>query len=98
MDPVSGVWFTFDGTANSGIDYEAQSGLLAFEPPAINQSVSVRLKCSPARFGTNYFFINLVNPSNAVVAVETAKVELISPALSLAAKPLVFTVQRTPAG
>jgi hypothetical protein len=67
-ETVSINFSTANGTATSGSDYVATNGLLTFDPGMTNQSVSVTVLGDVINEGNETFFINLSNPTNAVVA------------------------------
>lgn len=64
---VSLEYATSDGTAVSGSDYVSSSGTLTFPPGTVTQTVVVVVKSDGVSETDEHFFINLTNPSNAII-------------------------------
>jgi hypothetical protein len=58
-------YFTANGTAQAGIDYIAQNGVITFAPGVKSQFVTVPIIASGATGSNETFFLNLSGPSNA---------------------------------
>jgi len=65
---VSVDFSTANGSASSGSDYVATNGLLNFDPGMTNQSITVMVLGDAINEGNETFFVNLSNPTNAVIA------------------------------
>jgi uncharacterized repeat protein (TIGR01451 family) len=65
--PVSVNFATSDNTALAGSDYLATNGVLNFAPGQTNQTVTVVVKGDTSSEIDETFFVNLANPSNAVI-------------------------------
>ncbi|MHC5538694.1 beta strand repeat-containing protein [Singulisphaera rosea] len=66
-EPVTVDYSTADGTAKAGVDYQAVSGTLTYQPDETTQTIDV-----PIIGGTNVkppetFLVNLTNATNAVI-------------------------------
>jgi len=59
---------TSDGTANAGSDYAATSGTLVFNPGDSSQTIVVSVYGDTIPENDETYFVNLMNPTNAVVA------------------------------
>src|SRR5207253_10447054 len=59
---------TADSTATEGSDYQASSGTLTFNPGETTKTISVSVKGDTVVESNELFFLNLSNPSNAVLA------------------------------
>lgn len=67
MLPVSVQYSTADGTATAGADYLALSGTLVFPPGATVSNILVQVLGDTAVETNETFFVNLSNPSNAIL-------------------------------
>jgi hypothetical protein len=63
---VSLSYATADGSAAAGLDYQAQSGLITFNPGVTTQQVVVPINSDQLVEPNETFFVNLSNPSNAL--------------------------------
>jgi hypothetical protein len=77
MTPASGktvqvAYFTVNGTAVAGSDYQAISGILTFAPGVVSQSVSVPVNGDTAVEPDELFSLVLSSPTNATVDVGNA--------------------------
>jgi hypothetical protein len=59
---------TSDGTANAGSDYAATSGTVVFNPGDSSQTIVVSVYGDTIPENDETYFVNLMNPTNAVVA------------------------------
>ena len=84
--PVTVQYATMNGSAIAGVDYEAKSGTLTFNPGgSLTQVVPVTIIGDGNADDVDTFFVNLSNPSaNAVLDVDQAEI-LINPAVSAVA-------------
>lgn len=72
---------TANNTAFAGVDYQATSGTLTFNPGVLTQTVSVTIFGDPNPDDVDRFFVNLSNPSaNATISDSQAEV-VIEPAV-----------------
>ncbi|PYJ03502.1 MAG: hypothetical protein DME25_12075, partial [Verrucomicrobia bacterium] len=67
---------TADGTAIAGSDYIATNGLLSFAPGTTNQNVLVPVQGDLLNEANETFFVNLSNPTNAVISGGQAMVTI----------------------
>lgn len=65
--PVTVSYSTADGTANAGLDYTAVSGTATITAGQLNTTVTVPVLEDDAVENTENFFVNLSNPTNAVL-------------------------------
>ncbi len=63
--PVSVNYSTADGSATAGLDYQAQSGLVTFNPGVTTQQISISINSDQLVEPNETFFVNLTSPSNA---------------------------------
>jgi chitinase len=66
--PVTVSYATADGTATDGSDYEAASGTLTIPAGQTSRTVTVAVKGDRLSEPDEIFFVNLSNPTNAVIA------------------------------
>ncbi len=59
---------TADGTAVAGSDYVSTNGLISFAPGTTNQTVTVRVNGDLLNEANETFFVNLSNPTNAIIS------------------------------
>ena len=71
-DQVSVHYATSDGSATSGKDYTAQSGVLTFKPGDKELSIDVPIKGDSLRQTTQKFTVQLSNPQNCTIDVNQA--------------------------
>ncbi|MCF6252099.1 MAG: S8 family serine peptidase [Methylococcaceae bacterium] len=64
---VTVAYNTQDGTAFSGIDYTASSGVLTFLPGQVSQSLTIPLLSDNLQEGDEDFFIQLSSPTSGAV-------------------------------
>jgi uncharacterized repeat protein (TIGR01451 family) len=66
--PVTARYATTDGTAVAGVDYDALSGLIVFPPNATNAIITTLqgIRGNSTVESNRYFFVDLLNPTNAV--------------------------------
>src|SRR5262249_30289932 len=64
---VSVPYATADGTASAGTDYTSASGTLTFAPGETLKAVNVVVNGDALGEGDETFFVNLGNPTNAVL-------------------------------
>ena len=64
---VTVVYSTVDGSAVSGVDYQATSGVLTFTPGNQGQVVRVTVNGDATAEASENFFVNLSSPVNAVI-------------------------------
>src|SRR5690606_13759087 len=69
---VTVEWSTRDGTAQSGLDYESDSGTLTFAPGETEQDIAIRVspKHTDAWIADPdlHFYVDLTEPVDSVVA------------------------------
>src|SRR5262249_19388651 len=58
---------TADGTATAGSDYSATSGTLTFAPGETQKTIAVLVNGDTVQEADETFFVNLSNPTNAIV-------------------------------
>lgn len=78
MGPLTVDYFTADGTAQAGIDYQAASGTLRFEEHNMIQAVRIPVLANRPALGKKTFHVILSNPSNGAGlgrAVASADIE-----------------------
>jgi hypothetical protein len=66
--PVTVSYQTTDGTATSPADYAAQVGQLTFLPGTAVQTVTVTVNADTLAEPSETFFVNLLDPTNALLA------------------------------
>ncbi|MEM7582609.1 MAG: Calx-beta domain-containing protein [Acidobacteriota bacterium] len=69
-DPVTVDWSTADGSAESGPDYVAASGQVAFLPGDSAKQIEITLVDDSELEPTETFFINLSNPSTGAMILD----------------------------
>jgi uncharacterized delta-60 repeat protein len=76
--PVSVDYFTSDGSAVAGLDYEFKSGTLRFSPGQRTNVIEISLRDDPLVEGPEWFLVTLTNASGAVVleASRQARIEI----------------------
>ncbi len=81
--PVTVQYATANGSALAGVDYQAASGTLTFNPGgSLTQVVPVTIIGDPNPDDVDTFFVNLTNPSaNATIGVTQASI-FINPAVT----------------
>ena len=60
---VTVAYFTSNGTAEAGLDYEPTNGVLTFGPGQTNRSITIRLINDNAVETNELFFVRLANPT-----------------------------------
>ncbi len=68
--PVTVDYFTEDGTATSGTDYEETRGRLVFAPGQTEQTLQVRIVGNTLDESGEHFFVHLLNPVHAQLGCE----------------------------
>jgi hypothetical protein len=63
---------TSDGNAIAGTDYSATNGTLTFPIGQASETVNVPVTASTVHKGDRYFYLNLTNPTNAVVGSQNS--------------------------
>ena len=76
-DTVTVEWETSDGTAVSGSDYTADSGMLSFSPGDTEKTISVAITDDSLDEGSETFTVTLSNPSNADLGVSASTVAIV---------------------
>jgi len=66
--PVSVDFATADNTATAGADYQSNSGSLSFPAGTTSQNITVQVNGDTADESDETFWVNLSNPSNAIIA------------------------------
>jgi hypothetical protein len=66
-NPVTVQYATANGTATSGSDYVATSGTLTFNPGTTTQTINVTINGDNIKEANETFFVNLSNPTNAII-------------------------------
>jgi len=109
---VTVSYSTADGTATAGSDYAAVSGSLSFAPGTTTKTVAVSVNGDTVAEGDETFFLNLANPTGAVLGDSQGRATIqnddaLASALSIAdasitegnsgTKTLAFTVTLSPA-
>lgn len=69
-EPVSVDWFTTDGTALAGRDYEANSGTVVFAPGEVTKTVEVFVHGRTVETEDRVFYVRMLPPVNAILADE----------------------------
>lgn len=69
-EPVSVEWFTKDGTALAGRDYEANSGTVVFAPGEVTKTVEVFVHGRTVETEDRVFYVRMLPPVNAILADE----------------------------
>ena len=59
---VSVAYATVDGTAKSGVDYQATNGVVTFNPGGTNGTVRVTITAPPTATADKFFFVRLASP------------------------------------
>ncbi len=67
LDPVSVDYWTLDGSATAGNDYQASSGTLDFAPGEDQKEIAIPLKGDLDPEHEEYFHLTLGNPVNAYI-------------------------------
>jgi glucose/arabinose dehydrogenase len=67
LQTVTVQYATQDGTATAGSDYVATSGTLTFNPGQTSQPINVTINGDTITEPAETFFVNLSNPSNALI-------------------------------
>ncbi len=75
--PVTVHYATVDGTAHAGIDYDAVSGDLVFQPGETTRIVSTQLYATPGQTGQMEFLLSLSAPQNAILGTVSATALLV---------------------
>jgi hypothetical protein len=78
-DPVTVNFATADGSAIAGVDYEAVSGTLTFQPGETSQVITLAINPDTYAEGIESFTVALSNPSNATLAKDHATVTITPP-------------------
>ena len=65
---VTVAYATTNGTAVSGSDYAVRSGTLTFQAGVTTQNLAISIIGDTAYESNEFFFVNLSNPSNAMLA------------------------------
>ncbi len=73
---ISVQWATQGGTAFQGADYTAGSGTLLFEPGVMSQTITVAITPDALNETQEVFYVNLNNPTNAVILKNQAVVTI----------------------
>lgn len=66
-NPVTFRYATSDGSAQSGRDYTAKSGVVTIPAGQVTTSITVPVLATSLYAAYQYFYVNLANPLNAVV-------------------------------
>lgn len=69
-EPVSVDWFTTDGTALAGRDYETNSGTVLFAPGEVTKTVEVFVHGRTVETEDRVFYVRMLPPVNAILADE----------------------------
>lgn len=69
-EPVSVEWFTRDGTALAGRDYETNGGTVVFAPGEITKVVEVFVHGRAVDTEDRVFYVRMLPPVNAILADE----------------------------
>jgi hypothetical protein len=99
-------YFTSDGTAKAIGDYQPVNGTLTFSPGQTTKTITVPVVGDTVPESTESFFVNLMNPTNAAIAIAQGTGTIIdndaSPALAInnvtvteppnGSVPAIFTV------
>ena len=75
---VSVSYTTSNGTATAGIDYVAKSGLLTFVPGETLKPITVTIKGDTMAEATETLFVNLTNPTNAILSQGTGVASILN--------------------
>ncbi|MGE0415509.1 MAG: cellulase family glycosylhydrolase [Acetobacteraceae bacterium] len=68
---------TVDGSAHAGVDYDAVSGDLVFQPGETTKIVSTQLYATPGQTGEMQFLLSLSTPQNALLGTVSATAILV---------------------
>lgn len=66
-ETITVAYATGSDTAISGVDFNGSSGILTFLPGQTNRSIAVPIRGDTIFEDTEYFFITLSNPTNAIL-------------------------------
>jgi glucose/arabinose dehydrogenase len=64
---VTVAYATAPGSARSGKDFEAKSGMLTFAPGTVTRTITVRVKGDHRKEKNESFYVNLTSPVNATI-------------------------------
>jgi hypothetical protein len=71
-------WFTRNGTALAGSDYDPGPGRMIFPPGTTNGSIPIRIKPNTRTEPNEYFYVVLTNPVNATFCTNTGIVNIVN--------------------
>jgi hypothetical protein len=77
--PVTVEFATANGSATSPLDYVAQSGRLTFAPLETSKQISIVVNAETANLPPQTYFVNLSNPTNAILAKAAGVGTIVNP-------------------
>jgi hypothetical protein len=71
-------FFTSNGSAAAGSDYQSNSGRVTFAPGVTTQQITVRVVGDTLFEGTEFFLVNLTTPDNATINDNVGQVSILN--------------------
>lgn len=76
-------YFTADGTASAGSDYQPAQGTLVFAPGEVSKTVALRILGDGLREPDETLLLHLADPQNAVIDRSPAQIKIVQDELTL---------------